>query len=219
MQGDGRNFAWIVPLPAVPRIEASTRGLFPTLEALCSPRVDTKDHHAWAFVAAIGIVLVLAARWGGRRPRVAALMVCGALCVLVRAAVAVSVPKMQDSGAAGDAASVPRVLQRNTVGAFDTAILDARDAKSLRAWLCANGFRALDGIDAVVDDYAARGWVFVASKLRAEAAEDGVRAVHPLAFEFASPRPVYPMRLTGAVNETGALELFVFGSMRAEAYR
>lgn len=32
--GEGTNFAWIVPLPSAPVIEAATAGLFPTLQAL-----------------------------------------------------------------------------------------------------------------------------------------------------------------------------------------
>ena len=38
-EGAGRDFAWIVPLPAKPVVEESTTGLFPTLEVLSAPRV------------------------------------------------------------------------------------------------------------------------------------------------------------------------------------
>ena len=56
VEGDGRDFAWIVPLPAAPKIEESTAGLFPTLDALCGPRVDTQDHHVWALIAIAGLI-------------------------------------------------------------------------------------------------------------------------------------------------------------------
>src|SRR6185436_18744733 len=39
LQGEGRDFAWILPLPAVPTIEASTTGLFPTLVVMCAPEL------------------------------------------------------------------------------------------------------------------------------------------------------------------------------------
>jgi hypothetical protein len=37
--GEGTNFAWVVPLPSVPRVEAATVGLFPTLAWLTPPKV------------------------------------------------------------------------------------------------------------------------------------------------------------------------------------
>jgi hypothetical protein len=38
--GPGTNFAWVVPLPAVPEIEQATPGLFPTLNRIFLPAVD-----------------------------------------------------------------------------------------------------------------------------------------------------------------------------------
>ncbi len=37
--GPGTNFAWVVPLPSAPKVEAASRGLFPTLTHLLRPRV------------------------------------------------------------------------------------------------------------------------------------------------------------------------------------
>ncbi|MBL9172926.1 MAG: DUF2330 domain-containing protein [Verrucomicrobiales bacterium] len=37
--GQGTNFAWVVPLPAVPKVEPATSGLFPTLVWLMRPEV------------------------------------------------------------------------------------------------------------------------------------------------------------------------------------
>lgn len=37
--GQGTNFGWVVPLPAVPEIRAATRGLFPTLREQFQPKV------------------------------------------------------------------------------------------------------------------------------------------------------------------------------------
>lgn len=44
--GQGTNFAWIVPLPAVPRIEPVTTGLFPTLQFQFRPEVK-HNVEAW----------------------------------------------------------------------------------------------------------------------------------------------------------------------------
>jgi len=35
----GGEFAWVIPLPAKPAIEASTTGLFPSIEMFCSPEL------------------------------------------------------------------------------------------------------------------------------------------------------------------------------------
>jgi hypothetical protein len=37
--GSGTNFAWVVPLPGPPAVEAATPGLFPTLQHLFQPRI------------------------------------------------------------------------------------------------------------------------------------------------------------------------------------
>jgi hypothetical protein len=216
LAGDGRDFAWIVPLPAAPKIEESTSGLFPTLEAMTGPTVETHLDYEWIAVVFFGLIAIAIVRWGDRNmPWPVALSLAFLWAGLLVTVVAIQVPKMQatDSADAGAA----RVLSRESVGAFDTAVLAVPDAKALRAWLDRNGFRAPDGIDAVVSDYVTKGWVFVASKIRRDAEDDRVRAVRPLAFTFATKQCVYPMRLTGVGADSLAVELFVFGPSRAEA--
>jgi len=221
LDGEGTEFAWVLPLPAAPRIEASTTGLFPTLTFMCAPRVWTESDVGW-FVLLVplwAVGLYVAARRGGVGAWFALFLFGGIVVGLV----ALTVPTMQEKQH-GPQSSV-RVLARETVGAFDTATLAAKDAADLRRWLDTNGFGAPAAIDPVVSKYIQEGWVFVASKVRADAVTatappstgDGVRRVHPLAFTFPAKSAVYPMRLTGATNEELALELFVFGDRRAEA--
>jgi hypothetical protein len=45
--GQGTNFAWIVPLPAVARIEPVSAGVFPTLQTIFQPEVALSVHHYW----------------------------------------------------------------------------------------------------------------------------------------------------------------------------
>jgi hypothetical protein len=217
LAGEGRDFAWIVPLPAAPKIEESTSGLFPTLEAMTGPTVETHLDHEWIAVALCGLIALALVRWGGRdTPWPLAVLFAYFAVGTVLAVFTVGAPKMQATDSAGDAGAA-RVLSRESVGAFDTAVLAVPDAKTLRAWLDANAFRAPDGVDAVVADYVAKGWVFVASKIRRADEDDRVRAVRPLAFTFATTNCVYPMRLTGVGADSLAVELFVFGPSRAEA--
>ncbi len=68
--GAGTNFAWVVPLPSAPKIEAATRGLFPTLTHLLRPRVV---HYAGEpfglvlFVAGVFWLIFQVGRGGGMR--------------------------------------------------------------------------------------------------------------------------------------------------------
>jgi hypothetical protein len=66
--GAGTNFAWVVPLPSAPKVEAATRGLFPTLTHLLRPRVIHSVPAWWRlvmFASAIGW-LVLTVRQSGK---------------------------------------------------------------------------------------------------------------------------------------------------------
>ena len=220
LQGAGRDFAWIVPLPAPPKVEASTTGLFPTLESRCAPKLDEGKKRGsdatWMVTAALGLGLWIAVRWW-RRPLPPVVAVLAVPALVVATGLTVGGGCGQNYLKSADAPDSVAVLSREQVGAFDTATLDARDGAALRAWLDANGFRAPPSIDCVADEYAKEGWVFVASKVRRDGDDSETRRVHPLAFTFPSARAVYPMRLTGAANDSVALELFVTGDRRAEA--
>lgn len=49
--GEGTNFAWVVPLPAVPVIEPATTGLFPTLRHYLQPELQHITYSWWAVAA------------------------------------------------------------------------------------------------------------------------------------------------------------------------
>ena len=211
LQGEGKDFAWVLPLPAEPQIEASTTGLFPTLEVVCAPRVWTTTEAGWVFLLAPWPLLAyVAIRRGGWRGAVVSwLVICGIVAV-----VAVTVPSMQ-AGPSPSPTGVT-VISRKGVGAFDTTVVASADAGALRRWLTENGYHVPDAADAIVAEYVRDGWVFVASKLTRDADDAEVRRVHPLAFTFPTREAVYPMRLTGALEESLALELYVLGDSRAE---
>jgi hypothetical protein len=216
VQGEGSEYAWIVPLPAAPKIEASTSGLFPTLEVLTAPRIvdGAKGDPGWLLPVVLGVVCM--ATWlATRRFRGAAAAGFGAL--LVAPIVLVSTITCAGKGAEVAATASPRELSRQTVGAFDVAVVDPGDGTGLRGWLDERGFAPSHAIDAVATDYARRGWVFVAAKLKLDAPGGDVRRVHPLAFTFPTKEAVHPMRLTLAANPTCALELFACGAGTAAA--
>jgi hypothetical protein len=58
----GTNFGWVVPVPTEPKIEASTRGLFPTLRTIFQPTMRTEPPAAVALVALVFTVAYFVAR-------------------------------------------------------------------------------------------------------------------------------------------------------------
>src|SRR6185295_19722006 len=89
------------------------------------------------------------------------------------------------------------VLDRKTVGIFETATLASPDGSELMRWLGANGFAVPTNLVSTIDTYAKEGWVFVAAKLRREQGELSRTQPHPLSFKFKTEKAVYPLRLTG----------------------
>jgi hypothetical protein len=216
VQGEGRDFAWIVPLPAAPKVEASTTGLFPTLAMITSQDVEERSDREWAVPLAL-IVGVVAAFLASRRLHAAiAAFICAVAMYFAFAIASIFTLASAASEGVGVGVSA-RELRRETVGALDVATVDPGDGSGLRRWLSDHGFAASPAVDAVATDYAKRGWVFVAAKLRMDAESADVRRVHPLAFTFATKEAVYPMRLTMAANPTCAVELFAFGDGTASA--
>ena len=68
--GAGTNFAWVVPLPSAPKVEAATRGLFPTLTHLLRPRAihsPPKNFQLVLFWCSVLWLLVTVRRTGSIR--------------------------------------------------------------------------------------------------------------------------------------------------------
>ncbi len=65
--GEGTDFAWVVPLPAKPEVEAATRGTLPSVAALMLPVVRPAVKELWLWIVFFGLVVVAAALAGWRR--------------------------------------------------------------------------------------------------------------------------------------------------------
>jgi hypothetical protein len=252
-EGAGTNFAWVVPLPSKPIIEAATPGLFPTLRYLFQPELV----HAvapWYASVLFGIgmlysvltirprqpltgktLLAMGAVYGSAFAIstagglfVLVLFTCGVIMVLsgnrpvyvillltlmgllLSAMLMPSLGHSKGSAGAQDTSSVD-LLDRKTVGSFETLTLAAKDSGELLGWLSANGYEVSTNAATVVADYVDRGWIFVAAKLSRAEARRQTSLVHPLSFTFQSPEPVYPMRLTGVDAKPVSVELYIFG--------
>lgn len=58
--GQGTNFAWVVPVPSVPKIEEASTGLFPTLQTIFQPKVI---HDVTRYYLSLLIVGALVVMW------------------------------------------------------------------------------------------------------------------------------------------------------------
>lgn len=211
--GTGPGAAWVVPVPGVPVVSEASKGLFPTLRVITAPRISKGE--GW-----FALLVLSGAGWAllavAITPRKYALLHVLWGSLLLVSAGAFLLPALGTARSAMLQGSV-EVIDRRLIGAFDTAIIRGADGSELLAWLKENGYAVDSACGPVIGDYAKAGWVFVASRLRDEGAAAGaVRTPHPLAFTFASERPVYPMRLTGVGADSLGLDLYVLARGGAE---
>jgi hypothetical protein len=217
--GAGTNFAWVVPLPSQPVVEAASTGLFPTLQYLFRPPI-THDVPRYYITILVVMGVVLALRMIARhvsQPVVVILIlfVCMFLAALLLPALSTAKSKAQ---ATSDSANPSvSILDRQLVGVFETTTIASRNPQALQEWLRENGFVVTKNSEPVIADYVKDGWVFVAAKVRRDRAENQTSTPHPLSFTFKTERAVYPMRLTGVDNGPLQVELYVFGGQRAYA--
>lgn len=209
--GDGRELAWIVPIPTEPvSINETVSGIFTTLELALQPRV-VDGSFRWVVVPIVLVVVLTcllitfsgfnAAFW------VSALLIFF-FWVVWPGILLVPYSLLGSLGNDLPPACGVRVLQAATAGSYDIRTLKPNSPEALNAWLRDNGFQSIpdEGTDRL-QDYIRRGWCFVAAKLTRS--EDRLTRPHPLAITFPTDRPVYPMRLTQLASRALELDLYV----------
>jgi hypothetical protein len=221
VRSEASELGWILPLPASPiSIRPADPGLFPTLQTLFQPRVQTETHWEWLGGLVVGVAALLI-RWGIQRKIsfrwVDGIAVLGVLVILV----SMLLPSLGKAkgGAFADslgAATDVTVLSEVRAGVFDVVTLTATSADPLLEWLRTRGFSAPEDILPVVRDYLDRGWIFVTARVQ-NPTPGAVTPLHPLVFRFPTLQAIYPMRLTGVGADSLDCDLYVFGNGRAEA--
>lgn len=215
-EGEGNEFAWIVPVPSVPKVEPATTGVFPTLRMITRARV-IGHNELWWFWPLAGLVvclLIWIGIWSRRWADV------GLILIFFLVLAAVLLPALGTAGPGGTAAFARKdvvVHAREIVGVYDTVTLSAKDAGKLVEWLESHGFNVPPGVEPVAEQYARDGWVFVAARLRRSADEPARSVPHPLSFTFNTKRAVYPIRMTGVDNGPMTVDLYVVGNQEARA--
>ncbi|MEO1997282.1 MAG: DUF2330 domain-containing protein [Planctomycetaceae bacterium] len=74
-------------------------------------------------------------------------------------------------------------------------IVSSSDAGGLKQWLVDNAYHIPDGVEPMLQQYVQEQWYFAAVKVRVKAK---TATLKPLQLDFASKRPVYPLRISSA---------------------
>ena len=168
--GDAENFAWVIPLTAVPSFAISSEALFQNLlngtvptygfnttrETCPMPTFDGSPEND------NGAGLTGGAADGGDD---------GA-----------------DPGGGG-----PTVVLEETVGAFDIVVLEGGTADEVITWLDENGYQQDPEAAPILEEYLDEGHLFGAIKLTGGADVD---QIHPIALRFSGTELCVPLRLT-----------------------
>ena len=218
VEGKGTEFAWVVPVPSMPKVEAATPGLFPTLRMITGPRVVGYESD-WFLAPVLGLVIGLLIWLASYTRRLTTALAIFLIALFLIGLLVPAFATAREAGASSQPLAPNRVevLERKIVGLYETATISGADGQKIAGWLNSNGFKVVTGAQGALTQYAKEGWMFVAARLRRESAEAGRFNPHPLCFTFAASRAVYPLRLTGIDNGPVAVDLYVAGNEEAVA--
>lgn len=194
--GRPESFAWIVPVPAAPELSLSSAAAFGLLDRATAPTVSVTSsdlcpepayhcrYHDWPICESDGDDN----GGGGGDPGGA-----------------------QDGGAGGEPPGEPpvEVVDRQTVGSYDTLVFAAGDTDAAVEWLRSEGFLVNETMAPFMQPYADAGMLFVASKLVPGA---DVSEIQPLKMRFPAEAPMIPLQLTAVAAEPHlTVTAFVYG--------
>ncbi|MEU4392315.1 DUF2330 domain-containing protein [Kribbella sp. NPDC023855] len=124
----------------------------------------------------------------------------------------------------GDGAGAPmagagvNVHQQMRLGPFEVARLGGSSATAVTGWLRTNGYVVPDSLAGNLTPYLIEKWEIVAVKLAPR--DDGTPmtgSTPPLRLTFASPRIVYPMRLSKGATTPQTVTVYVAAPYRVDA--
>ncbi|MBL8910393.1 MAG: DUF2330 domain-containing protein [Archangium sp.] len=192
--GDAQEFGWLLPLPAIPKLEVGRDELFQQLGQRTQPTyVVTRSADSCS--------------QPGGRPFV---LGCASYAPPSSGEVLNGGPEFgpQDAGALP-----PVAVVQSSVGPYDYAVLDASDKQAMITWLNDNRYFIPAASSSAVDRYVHPGAYFLALKLRTgKSAGD----ITPVVLEYPAAYPMIPIVLTsvGAQPNMG-VQVWMLGASRA----
>ena len=118
-----------------------------------------------------------------------------------------------ESGTGGDeGGGGPSVVFRDTVGAFEIAVLEGGSIEEVMMWLADNGYEQDPAAMPILGQYLDEGFLFAAMKLTHDAGTD---TIHPITLRMTTDEACVPLRLTAiAATEDMDVRTFFFGNER-----
>lgn len=126
-----------------------------------------------------------------------------------------------------------KVIEIKTVGAYEVAVLSAKDAGSLTQWLQTHDYTLPEGKSDIIDDYIRRGWYFIAAKIdltkgvgfkaasggspkdSESSARQSIKSklssgeLHPLLISFDTPECIFPLKISAVGGKPSEVSLYV----------
>jgi hypothetical protein len=182
-EGEAEEFAWIIPVTAVPEVLVGSQALFDNLLQATVPTFVQQSTTVGDCNSGFGIG-------------------CGGIETsdLSQAG--------DEGGNDGDDTGGPDILDRGFAGAFEYVTLTGDTVDEVVTWLEMAGYAQDDDAPPILEEYLQEDFVFVAVKLRSGAE---VEEIHPLAIRYAGVEPCIPIRLTriAAVDDMAIRAMFL----------
>jgi len=218
IEGEDTSYGWLLPLPAEPTsIEPCQRNSLNALGGSLEPEIaDTP----WAFLSfsiflALVVIAFCIARLYLESHSSVWIPAAGLTLTAVVIFVLVTLLLPIELGVAHELSGGINVLQTVKAGVYDVAVIQGETGEAVGNWLTSNGFASPPSASAIIDDYVADNWCFLAAKVSPDAS--GMSTHHPLKVTFPASEAVYPLRLTGSDGDPIQLDLYVIGERRASA--
>lgn len=191
-KGDTKDFAMVVPVPAVLRkddIKVVEQGIFQRLNDYSAPRLveywDQNPCNAYseskADMASPSLNEVVVQGYGNMKRKTVESV---------------------------------KIEAKYLVGEYDILILSAKESAGLKTWLNENGYKIPEGAEEVLDPYVKSNLKFFVVKVNEkEKAKLNNNFLRPIQISFTSPKFMLPIRL-GMANADGDQDLIVYAFTR-----
>ena len=225
--GLAKNFAWVIPLPKVPKVGVGTSYAFNRLDLATAPRFRR------TFTGKLENCRMKPTPGGSDAGSSAETMSedpgggggCGGDPGGFSNAYGSSFSNAgsgsgrgvglthSDGGARSDPDSAVKIVEQDQVGPYDWVVLDAKAPDAVAQWLKNNGYGVPASAKSIIAAHVAKGDVFLAVKLSAGVA---VSEIRPITLEMADTEPCVPLRLTSiAATSDLSVVAYLSGNGRA----
>jgi hypothetical protein len=187
-EGDAENFAWIIPVTAVPEVRVSSQALFDNLLQATVPTFTINTTSIGDCNSSFGFGCAMADSAAGDGGN--------------------GFGTFSTGGQEGDTNGGPEILDRGFAGAFEYVTLTGDSVQEIVDWLDMAGYAQDPDAPPILEEYLQEDFVFVAVKLKGGADVD---EIHPLAIRYAGIEPCIPIKLTriAAVDDMKIRALFL----------